>query len=304
MERVATYSHQNQLVQYMMRTQSKVAAAQIQASSGLQSTDYKGIADASGRLVNLEAQYQRSERYVDEGEVVNGRIETMYDAVDGMSDLIARLQSLTASLQGSAATAAEGVQEEMSGLMQEFAGLMNTQMDGRYLFAGAKTDTQPVTLDSATYTPITSVPSSADTSYYQGDDGVAYFQASDEVVIEYGITANDPAFEQALRAFNILSNMSVDPLDTDALAEADDLASSAADGLAVVQSKLGVASSTLERTIDQHVDLQLVLETQVDDIRSIDLAEASARLSTLEASLEATMSLMNILQKNNLSDLL
>lgn len=304
MERVATYSHQNQLVQYMMRTQSKVAAAQVEAASGLKSTDYKGIADDSGRLVNLESQYRRSERYVDEGEVVNGRIQTMYDAVDGMSDLIARLQSLTASLQGSAATAAEGVQEEMSGLMQEFAGLMNTQMDGRYLFAGAKTDTQPVTLDSATYTPITSVPSSADTSYYQGDDGVAYFQASDEVVIEYGITANDPAFEQALRAFNILSNMSVDPLDTDALAEADDLASSAADGLAVVQSKLGVASSTLERTIDQHVDLQLVLETQVDDIRSIDLAEASARLSTLEASLEATMSLMNILQKNNLSDLL
>lgn len=304
MERVATYSHQNQLVQYMMRTQSKVAAAQIEAATGLKSTDYKGIADDSGRLVNLESQYRRSERYVDEGEVVNGRIQTMYDAVGGMSDLIGRLQSLTASLQGSAATAAEGVQEEISGLMQEFADLMNTQLEGRYLFAGAKTQTQPVTLDSATYVPITSVPSSADTSYYEGDDGVAYFQASDEVVIEYGITANDPAFEQALRAFNILSNMTVDPLDTDALSEADDLASAAADGIAVVQSKLGVASGTLERTIDRHLDLQLVLETQVDDLRSIDLAEASARLSTLEASLEATMSLMNILQKNNLSDLL
>lgn len=55
MERVATYNHQNTLVQYMMKAEAKVAAEQVRSASGLNSTDYKGIASDSGRLVNLKA---------------------------------------------------------------------------------------------------------------------------------------------------------------------------------------------------------------------------------------------------------
>jgi flagellar hook-associated protein 3 FlgL len=298
MERVATYNHQNTLVQYMMKAEAKVAAEQVRSASGLNSTDYKGIASDSGRLVNLESHYRRLEQYIDEGEVVNGRIQSMYDATGSMSDLTSRLSALITGLQGDNAAGVEGVVAEASQLMEEFGGLLNTQQDGRYLFAGGRTDQPAVDLDS--YTAAT-YPSSADTSYYQGDSTVAHFQAADDFVLSYGATADQPAFEKALRAFSLIANMSTSPVDDDLLAEATQLASDATDGLSIVQAKLGASSSSLENTIDRHVDEQLVLQTQVDDIRSVDLAESTTRLSQLQASLEATMSLMKILEENNLS---
>lgn len=303
MERIATSSHQNLLTQQMLRSQATVAAAQIQSATGLKSTTYAGISSDSSRLINLEDEYKRSERYVDQGEVVNGRIQTMYDAVGGMVDLTARLSSLVTSLQG-AGSSADAVQEEAAGLMEEFAALLNTRSEGRYLFAGSRTDTAPVDLDSAGYAAVTTAPTTASTGYYHGDSAASYFQAADELVIDYGAAANEGAFEQALRAFNLLSNLTADPLDTAALDEVSQLASDATEGLAVIQTRLGTASATLERAIDGHVEEQLTLQTQVDDIKSIDLAEVTSRLSTLETSLQATMSLMKIMDDNNLMNYL
>ncbi|MFD1624153.1 flagellin [Azospirillum griseum] len=304
MERVATSSQQNTLVQYMMRAESKVATEQIRSSTGLNSTDYKGIASGSGRLVNLESHYKRLESYIDQGEVVNGRIQSMYDSVGGMADLTSRLSALITGLQGDNAAGVEGVVAEAGELMKEFAGLLNTQQEGRYLFAGGRTDQPAVDIDSASYAAITTVPSSADTSYYQGDSTIAHYQAADDLILSYGVTADDPAFEQALRAFNLIANMSTSPVDTDVLDEATQLASDATDGLSIVQAKLGATSASLERTLDRHVDEQLVLQTHVDDIRSVDLAESTVRLSQLQASLEATMSLMKILEDTSLSQYL
>lgn len=301
MERVATFNHQNTLVQYMMRAEAKVATEQVRSSTGLNSTDYKGIASDSGRLVNLESHYKRLEQYVDEGEVVNGRIQSMYDAVDGMSDLTSRLSALITGLQGDNAAGVEGVTAEAGELMKEFAALLNTQQEGRYLFSGGRTDQPAVTVDSATYPAMTTVPSTADTSYYQGDSTIAHYQAADDLILSYGVTADQPAFEKALRAFNLIANLTTTPVDNDVLDEASQLASDATDGLAVTQAKLGATSASLERTIDRHVDEQLVLQTHVDDIRSVDLAESTTRLSQLTASLEATMSLMNSLEENSLT---
>lgn len=303
MERVATYNHQNTLVQYMMRAEAKVATEQVRSATGLNSTDYKGIAADSGRLVNLESHYRRLEAYVDQGEVVNGRIQTMYDSVGGMTDLTSRLSALIVGLQGDNAAGVEGVVAEAGELMKEFAGLLNTQQEGRYLFAGGRTDQPAVDIDSATYSAATT-PSTADTGYYKGDGTVAHFQAADDLILSYGITADQPAFEKALRAFSLIANMSTSPVDTDLLDEATQLASDATDGLSIVQAKLGATSASLERTLDRHVDEQLVLQTHVDDIRSVDLAESTTRLSQLQASLEATMSLMKILEENDLSQYL
>ncbi len=301
MERVATFNHQNTLVQYMMRAEAKVATEQVRSSTGLNSTDYKGIASDSGRLVNLESHYKRLEQYVDEGEVVNGRIQSMYDAVGGMSDLTSRLSALITGLQGDNAAGVEGVTAEAGELMKEFAALLNTQQEGRYLFSGGRTDQPAVTVDSATYPAMTTVPSTADTSFYQGDSTIAHYQAADDLILSYGVTADQPAFEKALRAFNLIANLTTTPVDNDVLDEASQLASDATDGLAVTQAKLGATSASLERTIDRHVDEQLVLQTHVDDIRSVDLAESTTRLSQLTASLEATMSLMSSLEENSLT---
>ena len=110
--------------------------------------------------------------------------------------------------------------------MNELASLLNTQYDGRYLFAGSRTETAPV--DMSAYSNTTSA-TTADTSYYQGNDELASAKVSTSQSITYGVTADNTAFEQAMRAFSMITNATSSPADSTTLSSALNLATSALD---------------------------------------------------------------------------
>jgi len=55
----------------------------------------------------------------------------------------------------------------------------------------------------------------AGTSYCQGDGEAASVRVSDSQIVSYGVTADNTAFEKALRAMSLVANNS--PLSTDTL---------------------------------------------------------------------------------------
>lgn len=303
MDRIASFSHQSRLIQNMMSAESKVAKAQLQESSNLVSTTFSGISDQSSKMVNLQGYYARSERYVDEGETVSSRIQTMHDSVGSMIEIATKAKTLITGLQGADYTEAGSTAEQAKELLDNMATLLNSQLGGRYLFAGGKTDSKPVSVDSSTYAAA-SYPSSASTTYYSGDDSVARFQADDDLSVDYGVTANDPAIEKVMRSLNLIANMSTTTIDTNTLNEAYDLADEGADGMTVLQTKLGTAASTVDDAIDRHLDEQLTLQSQIEDISKVDLAAATSRLSQLQSLLEASTSVLTVMKSFNLNDLL
>ena len=67
---------------------------------------------------------------------------------------------------------------------------------------------------------------------------------SDDTTVTYGVTADNSAFEQAMRALNLAANNS--PMSDTTLKEALDLATSAVNATAEMQAQLGVASSSIQ----------------------------------------------------------
>ena len=61
--RVANLSANNQIVDRIMRTQNRVHASEIKVSTGSKSQDYIGIANESGRLVQMETSRTLLENY-------------------------------------------------------------------------------------------------------------------------------------------------------------------------------------------------------------------------------------------------
>jgi flagellar hook-associated protein 3 FlgL len=169
------------------------------------------------------------------------------------------------------------------------------------LFGGARTTSAPVDIGSVTYAAATS-PSTADTSYYQGDDEAASVRVSDSQTVSYGVTADNTAFEQALRAMNLVANNS--PLSTDTLNEALDLAASAVDAVGVVQSKISNASSSVERASAAQSDYQSFAQTLGSDLTSVDVAAVTAQLSTYQAQLTASYAAIAKVQSLNLASYL
>jgi flagellar hook-associated protein 3 FlgL len=186
-------------------------------------------------------------------------------------------------------------------MLQEMGSLLNTQYSGQYLFGGADTNTPPVDVSSASYPAMTS-PSSVSTSYYKGDDQGASVRVSDDTTVTYGVTADNSAFEQAMRALNLAANNS--PMSDTTLKEALDLATSAVNATAEVQAQLGVASSSIQSASAAQTSYQSYAKTLGGNLTNVDVAAVTAQLSTFQAQLTASYAAISKMQGLNLASYL
>lgn len=297
--RVATFATTNSLLTSALRVQAQEAAITLQQSSGLKSTDYGGLGSASGKLVSLQSSITRSKAYAQTATTANERVEQTYDAVGSMIDLLTNFKSSVISISVSTTGSTDTTLSSNAGdTLDQLVSLMNTKYSGRYLMSGGSVGTAPVDVSGlATQT----VPSTADTSYYQGDDTVASARVSSDQTIDYGVTADDPAFEKAIRALSLIA---ADNTDQDTRDEAADLIDDAVSGLTTIQSGLSLKSSALKDQISDQEDYQTFAASIASDVGDVDVAQAASQMSTYQAQLEAAYAAIGKIQSLSLSDYL
>jgi flagellar hook-associated protein 3 FlgL len=208
---------------------------------------------------------------------------------------------LLTSASSASSTDAASVTETAKNMLEQMASLLNTQYNGGYLFGGSATKTAPVDISSATYAAASS-PSTADTNYYQGDSQLGAVRVSDNQTVSYGVTADNTAFEQIMRAMNLVASNS--PLSTDTLNEALDLAVDSIDKLGVVQTRISNASASIERASAYQTEYQSYAQTLGSDLTSVDVAAVTAKLSTYQAQLTASYAAIAKVQSLNLASYL
>lgn len=145
--RVATYTNHTLLSDLAIRNAARVTDLQNQSSSGYKSRDYAGIADSAQRLLNLEGEYTRTEQYLRNTTQGKLRLQSMETAVDSMITIATQMKSLL--IQASSAQQADDVniRDEAQQALDQIANLLNSNLDGRYLFAGGRSEEPAVDLD-------------------------------------------------------------------------------------------------------------------------------------------------------------
>ncbi|HVX77514.1 MAG TPA: flagellin [Bradyrhizobium sp.] len=300
--RVATFASIDQMVNQALRAQAVMNSEQEQESSGLVSSDYGGYGAQAGQVLNLQISLARSQSFSAAASAADERASIMSSALTSISDIVTSFRTdLTAATSTDGSS--DGLQETASELLQEMASELNTQYEGEYVFGGSQTGSAPVNISDPSYAVATAT-SSADTSYYQGDDAVTSVRVSDEQVISYGVTADNPAFEQALRALNMIANSSDSTLDTDTLTAASNLISSALDDLTDVQSKLSADMNAMESAGNDQTDYQNFATTMVDDLTNVDVAAVTAKVTAYQTQLEASYAALSKIEDLNLADYL
>lgn len=295
--RISTYGQHQTLLQYMTGLQGRLADGQIQQASGLKSMSLSGLDGQAKTLLNLEGELTRSAGYIANGDAAISRLNSVYAGMLGVDEIATQARSLTISYTD--ATDLTGLQAQAQGLLEDLASTLNQPYAGQYLFSGTATNTKPVDLSQL---PAANVPSTADTSYYQGDDGSLSAKIADNQTVSYGVSAADPAIEALIRSLNILAN--ANPLDQAALSEAGTLAEQASTGTAAILETLSNQSNRIQDIVDGQTDIQLYAESWISDIREVDIAAVQTQLSMLETSLEATMQAIAAFYRLNLSDYL
>ena len=175
---------------------------------------------------------------------------------------------------------------------------LNAEFDGRYLFAGSKTDTAPVALD-----PAFANFGAPDDTYYQGDAVELTVMADDDIEVTYGMTADRAGFHElvgALRA--VIEADAID--DRPRLEAALDLVNAALPKIAEDRSTLGLRQARLEQINTAHSDAEVYLEQRISDIENVDLAEAVTRMTQDQILLESAMATISRLSQLSLADFL
>ncbi|PLW76455.1 flagellin [Cohaesibacter celericrescens] len=294
--RVSTFNQTSSVLQMAMTTQAKLAQVQQQQASGLISTEYGDLGSDAGTVLDLSVSIARSDALISSAERIATRSEMSASILGQISDLLTNTRTLVNATSTDIDIAS--LQSNAQNNLEDLASLVNTQYEGRYLFAGSLTETSPVDLTAYAATSLTTV----NTDYYQGDDYIQTARVGEERSIDYGITGNDDAIEQAMRALSYLANAS--PLETSELADVSELLISAQDAIIAAQSASGTATNRLETFIENETSFKTEAESLATDLTSVDVAVATVEATTYKTQLEASYSALNVMINLSLVDYL
>ena len=286
MTRVADVAQNSRILGFIASTQSKVAVIQTQIGSGRKSQEYKGISRDAERLVSLEAVHLRTNQYVENNQNVERRLRTMESNVSQIFDVMSQYKTLLVDGLNAQNAADLNMTVRAQEMLNQIASLLNVEEEGRYLFAGSRTDTQPVDLTGLPPTYVIPTNDGDSAGYYQGNSQVLSVRAADSFDVNYGITADALGFEQAIRALHVV--VTGVPTDPTTLNHALAVATDALTNIANTRTQIGAVRNTLDDLNEKHNEYLLFTEQTIGEIENVDLAEAVTRLNDASVALDAS----------------
>lgn len=280
--RISTSGLGEVMLRSALSVQEKYAQTATQKASGLVADTYGELGGDASSVISAENAASQLETWTSNTKNTLNRTQAMYSAAGSMVDQLTAFRSKLSAAKSS--TSNDTLNQTGKDLLKDLASLMNLRLDGRYMFAGSNTDTAPVDTSKLA---VPASPSTADKNYYTGDSEQASVRISDQQSITYGVTADGNGFEQALRAANIVANMNTSPLDATRLDEAYTLATKALDAMIATQSGLSNTSARLETAQKQQTNAKDLLQNMADDIKNVDVAQITLKLSQYDAQLQS-----------------
>lgn len=147
--RVGTFAQRSSLVQQMTTLKARLSEAQVQVVTEQKSQNYTGISRESFRLVDIETRRTELSFFMKSNTVAQVRLNTMNTSVEAIEERLHTVRddlndlgigSIAQPLDEHEKEDIESIQRYAFAAMQDIAYFLNAQADGRYVFAGGKTD--------------------------------------------------------------------------------------------------------------------------------------------------------------------
>ena len=168
-------------------------------------------------------------------------------------------------------------------LLDTVGGQLNVKENGRFLFAGTRTTSQPVTVP----VPDPAVFGTPEANYYQGNSIVLSTRIDDSITINYGITADRAPFQDAIASLKA-AIQGDGPDDTVLLTQALTLAERAVGALAGIRAEIGSDLDTINKANQRNGDFLVFIGGSITDIVSVDIPTVITRLASDQLILEAS----------------
>lgn len=324
--RISTLSQNLRIDNSITSVQTRIAKAQQQISTGKRSQVYSGFDGQDSRLlITLKEQRTSIDSYIN--SINNTKVKTQ--TIDAS---LQQMTTVTEDLRKQLYEQVEGLFEQSSLALSTFStaainqmsNLLNQTVDGKYLFNGTDTDTQPI-IDPATTQGAYAQPALAGGSagiiaaaeaFFDVDanwtnvttpaPGSLTVRVDQGVDLTYGELANDSStFEEVFDVLYAFSNTTFTAGDD---AEYRNLVNwgigkieAALDLMNDMVGQNGVVGAQMKTREEAHKETTVLLETQIGNIEDVDPYEAVSEFQTLQAQLEASFQTTAVLRNLTLT---
>ncbi len=283
--RTSTLQFHQTLLGNFSRVQGDLVKLQRQISSGRIADTFQELNGKVEKVSSYEFKLSVTTQYVESNTQAIARLETMNGAVGSVISVTNELQSLITQARGATQAQYPIFAQAAMSKLDQIAGFLNTNIGGRYLFAGTKTNVPPV---------MSPVPNNVnlgvpDTNYYQGNTTDQSVRAQENIEVSYGIRADNIAFQNLVASVH----MFVDGLNNNKMVNIEaalELSNAAQEGLNAVQSKINGDSVLLQDINSFHGATDAYVRGIVGEETATDVAKASTEVALNEAILQASFS--------------
>ena len=233
----------------------------------------------------LERNITMGRTWLNMGETVLSQVEEILGE--------AKALTVTMSSDTQGATERANAAEQVDGYFQQILALANTQVDGRYIFSGTKTDTAPFELgtDGSGNTTVT----------YQGNDTEFAVNIAKDINVDVGRDGEDIFGDDTFdwgdasagqdNIFKTLLDLKDDLLNNnqDGVLAAMDELDSQLDTISALIADTGSKINRLDLKENIIQDLELTYTDRMSAIEDVDIAEAILNLEAKELAYKAAL---------------
>ena len=292
---ISTFSLYNRPYQHISKTYQELSDLTELMASEQKFDDFTTLSSNgdSHIIMNMNREIQKANTYLHNAILIELRTEVMFNAIENINNLAQNVINTLSSqthIQDSFI-----MKSTAENKLKEIQNELNTISIGCYIFSGSKSDQIPV--------PDLS-PNNAHklfkAGYYQGDDILNSAKLSDSFELEYGITANNPAFtkliEGCLYAIEASENRNMLPI-------SKSLIQDSINELIKLQQKTGYYYSVASQYKKIHEETKAELQNTRNKIErdyKTGLIEVIGQFSEKKNILEAMHHTFNTLTSMNL----
>ena len=305
MYRVTTNGNYNLVLSNIMLAQQKQMDAGNKVATQKNGSNLKEYARNAEMLTAMRSVESKLGGYLDQNKLIADKLTTQDFALTQLKDAAAGGDGFLDRLLGAGRT--DTLMQEIEAQFRNSVSAMNSRYGGKYLFAGGKIDTQPVTADSLT--DLTNPLTPAISDFFQNDDFVTEHKVDEATTVKTGLLADKigtplMAAFKAMQAFEEsgsgpftgnLTNAQRTFLESQ-LAVWDTVSSDVVD----VTARNGMVQARVDNVKEDLVSRQNSLKGMIGDIVDADMPTASVELEKATIALQASTQVFITLRDSSL----
>lgn len=271
---------------YISSLKAELFQAQRTAATGLAVETVSDAPHLWGEIGTVEDAILDTRRYMENSDQAGSILSHAETSLDEAHNIVTRVTELAVAYSSEVYSAADRqlAADEVDGLLANLVTLGNTELGGRYVFAGTAYDTPPFD-DVGTYLGNGDQPSTrigTDNWVHSGFDGDAMFRESIDALVNTAAALRTGDHTQVANQLDVLD--------------------SAGESLIRARQQVGNELRSTQDAREVAENLELVLSERHSDITAADPYESYSRLVELQSSYDAALQVTASTMRTTLFD--